>query len=304
MKNISTNDTMALSYLFTPKILNDLFNGNNYNKIIKIFKECNIQSILNQNITLKELFDTSYTQLLKNYRNEYVFKNAIAQKILIGRHSIKSSTLFTEFRVETSKADIVIFNGTSHVYEIKTDLDNFERLESQIKNYKKVFEYVNVVLNEPKNNDTKKIDTLKQLVDDSVGIIVLTDKYTLKTIRKATSGLDSLDKGIMFNTLRKNEYLKIVKKLIGYIPNVPNTQIHSACKELFTTLPIKIIHKEVLQTLKNRKNYKSLIDNIKDFPDSLKIAILEANLTKEQQCNFLQLLNTKINHIFTKAFKQ
>ena len=289
---------IALSYLFTSKVLSDLFNGNNCNKIIKIFKEFDMQNILNQNITLRELFDDSYKKLVKNYRNEYIFKNAIAQKILIGRHSIKSSTLLTEFRVETSKADVVIFNGTSYVYEIKTDLDNFERLEDQIKNYKKVFEYVNVVLNEPKNGDNKKINTVKQLIDDDIGIIVLTDKYTLKTIRKAKSGLDSLDKEAMFNILRKNEYLKIIKDFIGHIPDVPNTQIYTICKELFITLSIEIIHKEVLKTLKNRKNYKSLINSIKDFPNSLKIAILEFNLTTKQQQKFKQLLDTKINQVF------
>jgi hypothetical protein len=286
---------VALSYLFTPSILKDLIDNQYSSKLIKIFTQFNIVDSLYQNLSLRELFENSYKQLLKSYRNEYIFKNAIAQKILIGRHSIKSSSLFTEFRVETSKADVVIFNGTSHVYEIKTDLDNFERLEKQINNYKKVFEYVNVVSVE------SKIDIIKSLVDDSVGIIVLTDKYTLKTIRKAKSGLESIEKEAIFNILRKSEYLNIINDTIGYIPNVPNTKIHIACKKLFITLSIKIIQKEVLKTLKNRKNHKNLIDNIKEFPTSLKVAILEADLTKEQQSDFLELLNQQTKFIFKKG---
>lgn len=295
--NNNVSNSIALSYLFTPSILKDFISGNYSSKLVKIFTEFKMVNILYENLSLRELFENSYKQLLKNYRNEYVFKNAIAQKILIGRHSIESSSLFTEFRVETSKADIVIFNGTSHVYEIKTDLDNFERLEKQINDYKKVFEYVNVVSVE------SKIDIIKSLVDDSVGIIVLTDNYTLRTIRKAKSGLEIIDKEAIFNILRKDEYLNIIKNTMGYIPDVANTKIYLACKELFTKLSINTIQKEVLKTLKNRKNHKNLIENIKEFPNSLKIAILESDLTTKQQSDFLELLNQQTNFIFTERSK-
>lgn len=290
------DNSVALSYVFTSKVLNDFFNNKQSDRVIKILNEFNVFDKIYQNLTLKDFFDNTYKQLVQNYRNEYVFKNAIAQKILIGRHSIKSSSLFTELRVESSKADVVIFNGTSHVYEIKTDLDNFERLEKQIEDYKKVFEYVNVVSVE------SKIDEIKSLVDENIGIIILTDNYTLKTIRRAKSGLYNLNKEAIFNLLRKNEYLQIIKKNSGAIPNLPNTKIYSVCKELFTQLPIEIIHKELLKTLKERKNHKNLVSYIKDFPSSLKIAILEADLSIEQQAYFLELLNQKINSIFKKDF--
>jgi hypothetical protein len=286
------DNSIALSYLFNTNILNDFFKNQHSIRLINFFNEPNMIDKIYQNLTLKDFFEHAYKQLLKNYRNEYVFKNAIAQKILIGRHSIKSSSLFTELRVETSKADVVIFNGTSHVYEIKTDLDNFERLEKQIEDYKKVFEYVNVVSVE------SKIDDIKSLVDENIGIIILTDNYTLKTIRRAKSGLYNLNKEAIFNLLRKNEYLQIIKKNSGAIPNLPNTKIYSACKELFSQLPIEIIHKELLKTLKERKNHKNLVSYIKDFPSSLKIAILEADLSIKQQTDFLELLNQKINSIF------
>jgi len=282
------------SYLFTPKILSSFFNINqNSNKLLNIIQELGLNDFISHNTTLRELFENSYNQLLKNYRNEYVFKNAIAKKILMGRHSIKSSSLFTELRVETSKADIVIFNGTSHVYEIKTDLDNFERLETQIENYKKVFEYVNIVSVEA------KVEAIQSLVDDDIGIIVLTDKYTLSPVRKAKSRLKNLDKEALFNMLRKDEYLKIIKKNFGNIPDVPNTKIYSASKELFITLSVEQAHKEVLKALKNRKNHKNLIENIKKFPDSLKIAIIEADLNIQQQQEFLKALNTRVKQLLT-----
>lgn len=283
----------SLSYIFTPKILNGFININqNMNRLSKIIRELGLNDLTFQNITLGELFEKSYNQLLKNYRNEYVFKNAIAKKILIGRHSITSSSLYTELRVETSKADIAIFNGTSHIYEIKTNLDTFERLSKQIEDYKKVFEYVNIVSVEA------KVDTIKALVDDDIGIIVLTDKYTLSPIRKAKSRLKKLDKEALFNMLRKDEYIKVIQNNFGYVPDVPNTKIFSASKELFITLSVEQTHKEVLKALKSRKNHKNLIENIKKFPDSLKIAIIEADLNIQQQQEFLKVLDTRVKKLF------
>lgn len=283
------SNIITLSYLFKQNVLEDIFKHNNLKQFKTLFNELKSS---NKNLTLKDFFESSYKELLKNYRNEYIFKNAIVQKILMGRHSLNSSSLMTELRVETSKADVVILNGTSHVYEIKTNLDNFERLQQQIVNYKKVFEYVNVVSVE------SKINEIKSLVDDSVGIIILTDKYTLKTIRKAQSGLKDLNKEALFNLLRKNEYLKIVEKINKDIKSIPNTKIYTVSKELFIQLPIETIHKEVLRALKERKNHKNLIENIKKFPNSLKLAIIEANLSLQQQQDSLKLLNKKVNSIF------
>lgn len=289
------DNSIGLSYLFTPTILKEIYFEKKSSRLVNIFKEFNIQNLLLEEITLRELFENSYNKLLKNYRNEYVFKNAIAKKILLGRHSITSSRLFTELRVETSKADVVIFNGTTHVYEIKTELDTLERLEKQISNYKKVFEFVNIVTVE------SKLSIVEKLLDKDVGIILLTDKYTLKTVRKANSNLENLDKEALFNLLRKDEYLKIIKNKFGYLPDVPNTKIYTECKEIFSRLSILEIHKEVLSTLKNRITYKNLVDSIKQFPDSLKISILEANLNIYEQQEFLALLNKKVKDIFHKG---
>jgi len=293
MKNIKANDTIALSYLFTNKVLNNIIHKD-FTKLMKIFVEFNINNIFKQNITFRELFENSYKQLLKYYKNEYIFKNAIAQKILLGRHSIKSSVLFTEFRVETSKADIVIFNGTSHVYEIKTELDTLERLQKQIKDYQKVFEYVNIVTVE------SKVKAIKEMIDDRVGIIVLTDRYTLKTIKKAKSCLDMMDKNSIFNLFRKQEYLKVIKDYQGSVPDVPNTKIHSVCQEIFNQFSIKEANKVLVRTLKQRKNYNDLVTNIKKFPNSLKLAILELGLNQKEQKDFLELLDTKVNSISTQ----
>ena len=126
----------------------------------------------------------------------------------------------------------------------------------------------------------------------------------LKIFREKEDGLsDGFDFETLFKLLRKQEYLDLIKLNFEFIPDVPNTRIYTECLRLFETLSINEIHKIVLQTLKNRVSYKHLVTNIKQFPDSLKVAILEANLNLEEQKEFLKLLNTKVNNIFLQRGK-
>lgn len=294
MQTSNSNQHIALSYLFSASVLNELLRFNYSERLVQIFNDFNILDKINSNVTVKDFFEDAYKELLKHYRNEYVFKNAIAEKILIGRHSVKSSSLFTEFRVHTSKADVVIFNGTSHVYEIKTDLDKLDRLQSQIDNYKQVFEYVNVV------SVASKVEAVMDLVDDSVGILVLTDRYTLKTVRKARSQLENLRHDALFDTLRKDEYIKIISKLHSDVPELPNTKVYAACKKIFRQLPIEQVHRQMVNVLKERTNREFLDAFIKKIPSSLKIAILESNLSEKEQSDFLALLNQKVVNILNQ----
>lgn len=281
------------SYLFTNKSLNNVFNQdiNNMKKIILELK-INYDKYLTSSIS--EFYDDIYKKLTKFYPNEYVFKNAIANKILLGRHSVNSSSLYTELRIGTSKADVVIFNGTSHVYEIKTQYDSFDRLENQLKNYKKFFEYINIVTVE------SKVKALESLLEESIGIIVLTPKYTLKTIRKAKSNIENIEQGILFDVLKKDEYLKIIKQEYGQILDVPNTQIFSKAKEMFMQLDKNIAHKEVLKTLKKRKSHKTLSENIQKFPSALRVEILNNNFNEDKQEKILNFLNKPFKELFSK----
>ena len=66
-------------------------------------------------------------------------------KLLLGRHSINTTTALTQIPINKSKADFILINGKAVVYEIKTELDNFERLKNQINDYYKAFSHVCVV---------------------------------------------------------------------------------------------------------------------------------------------------------------
>lgn len=69
-----------------------------------------------------ELVSEIYSVLEDKYRNEYYYKNTLLNKLLLGIHSVNTTTALTEFPIAKSKADFVLINGKAVVYEIKTEL--------------------------------------------------------------------------------------------------------------------------------------------------------------------------------------
>ncbi|WP_416242036.1 hypothetical protein [Bifidobacterium pseudocatenulatum] len=61
------------------------------------------------------------------------------QKLLLRDKSFNFTKAFWQLHVAESIADLVMINGHGAVYEIKSDLDSFERLNRQINDYFKVF---------------------------------------------------------------------------------------------------------------------------------------------------------------------
>lgn len=72
--------------------------------------------------TVGDVFDQAF-EILKvaGQRDEYIYRAAISQKILMGTHSLRTASMLNEFRAGSSKADLVILNGTATVYEIKSE---------------------------------------------------------------------------------------------------------------------------------------------------------------------------------------
>lgn len=77
-------------------------------------------------------------EILKNrYCNEYIYKNTIVNELLLKKYDLKQTVLLNEFSINRSVADLILVNGEPILYEIKTALDNTERLHSQIEDYRK-----------------------------------------------------------------------------------------------------------------------------------------------------------------------
>jgi len=242
-----------------------------------------------EDISYANLFDIIYDLLVDIYRCEYVYKNNIANQLLIKRHSLRESSLLSEFRVGNSKADIVILNGNSSVYEIKTELDNYDRLQSQLSDYKKVFDLIFVTTH------PSKLDKISEIIDDDIGIMILTDDLQIKTIREAKSNKHNVNPEFIFDTLRRNEYTRIIEKEFGYIPEVPNTLIYRECKDLFKKISPEIAHNHMVEALRQRSLDNYVLSLIPKLPQSLNMICLDNRLSKKEWSNFQVVLKKSLN---------
>lgn len=284
-----------LARIFSQKIMTDLMQYGESGYLNEILTNSGFIKYLKTDIELIDIFNIVYKYLSKAYRNEYIYKNVIANKILLGRHSLNSSFMLTEFRVADCKADVVILNGTSNVYEIKTELDSLDRLEKQIEAYQKFFDMVHVVTSP---NQIKKIENS---VKSNIGILELTSRNTIKTIREAESGKKNICPATIFDSLRKSEYISIIKDNFGSVPEVPNTQIYKECREIFETLSPEVVHNSMVTHLKRRGNSNSLKKLIESVPYSLKAFALNSCFKKKEVTSFINILNSRYTHLYSNV---
>jgi hypothetical protein len=215
----------------------------------------------------------------------------------LGKHNLNTAFMLTEFRVDDCKADAVVLNGTSHVYEIKSEMDSFERLDRQLTAYHKMFDFITVITTE------RLFKAVEERVPPEVGIRVLAEgRYRFKTHgcrREAISNKANVDPIVIFNSLQRQEYLKIIKEEFGVsLRHLPNTQIYGEAKKFFAQLAPETAHDKMVEVLKLRKQTRRLVDFIMEVPDSLKAASLSIRLTNEERNRFLGLLNRGIGATF------
>ncbi|MNW39553.1 hypothetical protein D3C74_166430 [compost metagenome] len=214
----------------------------------------------------KQLISEIYCVLKKEYRNEYFYKNTILNKLLLGIHKPTTTTALTEVSIGKSKADFVLINGRAVVYEIKTELDNLDRLESQIANYFKAFTRVSVLASED------HVDALvKRLGESPVGICVLTKKGTIQEKKQPQEYLNQLNKEIMFKILRKQEYESLIVKHFGTLPDTSQFEYYRACKQLFCQIDTGAAYLDFVATLKKRGQID--VESYKQIPYELKFLV-------------------------------
>ena len=277
----------ALAQLFSPPAIRSMAGMRLPSGMAGLIAESGLSGELPLAATNRTLIETIYRLLMRHYRCEYVYKNAIAKKILVGRHRLADATMATELRCDTSKADFVILNGTSTVYEIKTELDNLDRLPGQISSYRKMFDRIFVVAHQA------LAELLWDSLDSDVGILALTPKGTLRQLRDSVAHAELVDPNCIFDSLRKPEYMAIVEKHFGPQPPLPNTMHYSHYRAIFATLSPVVAHAEMVGALKLR--FRPPVDRpfLEQIPDSLIAGLLGSQMTSEQAISLVKFMDTE-----------
>lgn len=222
----------------------------------------------------------------KNYRNEYFYQNTMLNKLLLGRHSLNTTTALTQIPIGKSKADFIMINGKAVVYEIKTELDGFERLDTQINDYFKAFNHVCVVTCE--SNFEKISEFLKRT---PVGICILSKKNTLKFPKEPEENNGKLSHEVLFKVLHRKEFEAILKLQYGSLPNTTQVFYYDECFRLFSSIPIFILYPMVLAQLKKRNHIiKEYYQNV---PYELKSLLYFYNAKAKDYLNLSHFLNDK-----------
>lgn len=238
--------------------------------------------------SVADWYQSAYKKLLSGFRNEYVYKNAIAEKVIRGRHKFSANCFFTsEFRVRGSIADVVIANGTTTAYEIKTEYDSFERLSGQLEDYAKVFEHVYVVIPEVKLIDWET------KVPNEVGIIVLTENYTLRQCREPSTNISKFDLVSMFSCFRRHEFVAAIQNQFGFVPGCRPVELKTKCRNLFLSLDKEQAHSEFVKALKSRRVRDEQIELLKEAPPALTSALLSLDMSLKE----VMLLNRKLQEV-------
>lgn len=251
--------------------LSQIISPSNFKKIVRkgdcysTFYKIKKYTTVTDSTTNLDAINFIYKSLLKNYKNEYVYKNILTNKLLLKKYSLKNTIALNEFNIGKSIADFVLLNGEARVYEIKTELDNLEKLDKQVLDYSKFADKVYIV------TSSKHINKLIELYDNfTIGIIELTSRNALKTVKEAKNNLSTFSHETLFKTLRKQEYLELIEEHFKYIPKVSNTLIFRECLNLAKKIDVSIFQKLVINKLKSRNISNPKIIKEESIPESLK----------------------------------
>lgn len=212
-----------------------------------------------------ELISEIYSFMSKTYRNEYFYQNTLLNRLLLGKHSPNTTTALKQIPIGKSKADFILINGKAVVYEIKTELDSFERLGSQLKDYYTGFNHVCVVTS--LSQYEKALELLK---NTPVGIYALTakNKLSAKFKKEPVTCNEYLLHTSLFKILHKKEYEKIILEYFRQLPSVSQVFYYNECLRLFEEIPIFDAYTMTLNELKKRN--RIVIKNFQEVPYELK----------------------------------
>lgn len=284
---LSKSQAMTLSRLFQPSVMDDLIKYGSSATFGRLIRASNIASLQLAGISIGDAFDAAFRELsLSEVRGDYVYRSAIMLKILMGKHSLRTATALNEVRVEASKADVVVLNGTSTAYEIKSERDSLARLATQIQDYRRTFANVVVLTSE------KQVDRVASIVPEEVGLFILSRRFRIQAIRPAVSKPEILDPISISNMLRVEEAAQVLHDMGIELPDVPNTRMRTALQAIYSQQDPIAVHDSMVRVVRNNRTQSELSDVISALPTSLRPAAVASKRGPAEICQLAEVMDT------------
>jgi hypothetical protein len=283
-----TDNSRAINRVFTRNVLTDLIERGS-NEVFDVVVKRYVNDP--ETKTHGQIISEIYAHLGKEHRNEYYYMNTLLNKLLVGIHSVNSTTALSQMRIGRHIADFVMINGEGRVYEIKSDLDNYDRLYDQLSDFYKAFSKVSVLADIHERDSVERLLASFGDMGESVGIYVLSERDTIfgrASMREPKQFDEYLDHSCIFKLLRKREYENIVLRTFGELPQVAPVFHFRACFEMFEAIPIKEAQEWALGELKNRNKISRTV--FEKIQPELKSTVYFAGLSRKlpQLEEFLQ----------------
>ena len=274
-RTFSPNQLRDYSSLFSRSSVKEWMNGNLSSIDYKI-KRYDENWFSKTKTTYIDYLRFVYSVLENQYQNEYILKNSFLNDWLIKELGESNSELYSEFRIGSAIADLAMFNGISKAFEIKTELDSDKRLNSQLDQYRKVFNEIYLIV------PASKIEEY-ETYDSSVGIISfdISSPERFYVVRSATKNSD-IDAKALMHIFHTSEYKEIVTHYYGRLPEITSFNQFEVCKDLIAKIPQNELNQLFINKMKNRAgNYGLSTRYYKEF-NQLSLA-LRMNMKNRKQ---------------------
>lgn len=279
---LATNNSI-INKLFTQTMFKDFLKHKTSDTLTQI-----VQRYFDspQMLSNGEIVSQIYHFMGQSYRNEYFYQNTLLLKLLLGKHSVHTTTALNQVPIGKSIADFVLINGKAIVYEIKTELDTFDRLQGQLEDYYKAFDHVCVV-----SSESSYSRLLSELRDSPVGICVLNkmNRISNKIKKDPQRDASKINHFSLFSLLRKREYEQILLTYYHELPTATAVFYYDESFARFADIPIDEAYVMVLRELKKRSKVKE--HDIYEIPDSLKSLAYFANISTKEKLQLQEYLS-------------
>jgi hypothetical protein len=289
MNVLETDQLAAISRLFSSSVIQEMARKGKSPLFARLATQSRLLKDFQASERVHGLFEAAFAILRREgYRHEYIYKAALTQKILLGKHSLQTASMLNEFRVGECKADLAILNGTATVYEVKSERDSLCRLERQVNAYMTVFAKVYVIAADD------HIESVARTVPSCVGVLQLNRRHQISTVQEAADEPERTSPAAIFDSIRSEEARMILRLYGVVVPNVPNTELSSIMRQSFVKLTPRQAHDGMVRVLKKTRNLLPLSDLVSQLPDSLQTAALSIPLRKLDHARLVSAVNTNL----------